>query len=236
MNIETANRLYELRKQNGLSQEEVADKLGISRQAVSKWERAEASPDTDNLISLAKLYGVSLDELLNTNKSFEFVEENGNPEEIIEDDKNLEVMDLENEEENADTKEEKYVEENNKKHSTLKAVIDGIVLFGAAIAYLLLGFFTPLGFQTYWVLFLLLPLVSSLFDAINCKRMRLFVYPLLVVFIYCFLGMRFQDYTYTIFGQEFTGFWHPLWVLFITIPVYYVIASAVDSKLKEKYN
>ena len=66
MNIETANRLYELRKQNGLSQEEVADKLGISRQAVSKWERAEASPDTDNLISLAKLYGVSLDELLNT--------------------------------------------------------------------------------------------------------------------------------------------------------------------------
>ena len=114
MNIETANRLYELRKQNGLSQEEVADKLGISRQAVSKWERAEASPDTDNLISLAKLYGVSLDELLNTNKSFEFVEENGNPEEIIEDDKNLEVMDLENKEENADTKEEKYVEEKNK--------------------------------------------------------------------------------------------------------------------------
>ena len=65
MNIETANRLYELRKKNGLSQEELADKLGISRQAVSKWERAEASPDTDNLILLAKLYGITLDELLN---------------------------------------------------------------------------------------------------------------------------------------------------------------------------
>ena len=64
MNIETANRLYELRKQQGLSQEELAEKLGVSRQAVSKWERSEASPDTDNLIALAKIYGLTLDELI----------------------------------------------------------------------------------------------------------------------------------------------------------------------------
>lgn len=66
MNIEIANRLVNLRKSNNLSQEALAEKLGISRQAVSKWERAEASPDTDNLILLARLYGVSLDELLKT--------------------------------------------------------------------------------------------------------------------------------------------------------------------------
>ncbi len=66
MNIEIANRLVNLRKQNNLSQEALAEKLGISRQAVSKWERAEASPDTDNLILLARLYGVSLDQLLQT--------------------------------------------------------------------------------------------------------------------------------------------------------------------------
>lgn len=72
MNIEIADRLVKLRKDNNLSQEALANKLGISRQAVSKWERAEASPDTDNLILLAELYGVSLDQLLKTDqKEFE---------------------------------------------------------------------------------------------------------------------------------------------------------------------
>ena len=64
MTLETANRLYELRKKHNLSQEELAEKLGVSRQAVSKWERSEASPDTDNIIALAKIYGLTLDELI----------------------------------------------------------------------------------------------------------------------------------------------------------------------------
>lgn len=64
MNLEVANKLLKLRKENNLSQEELAEKLGISRQAISKWERGEASPDTDNLIQLSNLYRVSLDELL----------------------------------------------------------------------------------------------------------------------------------------------------------------------------
>ncbi len=66
MNIEIANRLVNLRKENGLSQEQLAEKIGVSRQAVSKWERSEASPDTDNIILLARLYNISLDELLRT--------------------------------------------------------------------------------------------------------------------------------------------------------------------------
>lgn len=64
MNLETANKLLALRKKNNLSQEDLAEKLGVSRQAISKWERGETSPDTDNLISLANLYRISLDELL----------------------------------------------------------------------------------------------------------------------------------------------------------------------------
>ena len=64
MNVEIAQRLAARRKQAGLSQEALAERLGVSRQAVSKWERSESSPDTDNLIALAQLYGLSLDDLL----------------------------------------------------------------------------------------------------------------------------------------------------------------------------
>ena len=68
MNIDIANRLYEYRRKHNLSQEQLAEQIGVSRQAVSKWERAESSPDTDNLIELAKLYGCTLDELLYTDE------------------------------------------------------------------------------------------------------------------------------------------------------------------------
>ena len=64
MNVDMAKRLADRRRQAGLTQEALAEKLEVSRQAVSKWERSESSPDTDNLIALAQLYGVSLDELL----------------------------------------------------------------------------------------------------------------------------------------------------------------------------
>lgn len=58
------NNLYKLRRSAGLSQEEFADRLGVSRQAVSKWERGEAYPDTDNLIAISEMFGITIDELL----------------------------------------------------------------------------------------------------------------------------------------------------------------------------
>lgn len=64
MDLAMAQRLVDRRKAAGLSQEALAAQLGVSRQAVSKWERSASSPDTDNIIALAALYGVSLDELL----------------------------------------------------------------------------------------------------------------------------------------------------------------------------
>lgn len=74
MDIEFANRLKTLRQNAGLSQEELAAKLNISRQAVSKWERGEASPDIDNLVVLSRLYNVSVDELL-TGESVQDIKE-----------------------------------------------------------------------------------------------------------------------------------------------------------------
>ena len=58
-------KIQQLRKENGLSQEELASKLTISRQAVSKWELGESMPDTENVVQLSKLFGVSTDYLLN---------------------------------------------------------------------------------------------------------------------------------------------------------------------------
>lgn len=66
MDVDIAKRLADRRRAAGFTQEELAEKLGVSRQAVSKWECSESSPDTDNLISLARLYNVSLDDLLYT--------------------------------------------------------------------------------------------------------------------------------------------------------------------------
>lgn len=64
MNIEIAQRLYELRRKHGFSQEALAEALGLSRQAISKWERSESAPDMGNLIALADLYGMTIDELI----------------------------------------------------------------------------------------------------------------------------------------------------------------------------
>jgi transcriptional regulator with XRE-family HTH domain len=57
-------KLQQLRKQKRFSQEELAQQLNVSRQAVSKWELDESKPDTDNVILLSKLYSVSTDFLL----------------------------------------------------------------------------------------------------------------------------------------------------------------------------
>lgn len=59
-----AENLQILRKQNGLSQEELAEKCQVSRQAIAKWESGESVPTIEKLIYLASLYEVTLDELV----------------------------------------------------------------------------------------------------------------------------------------------------------------------------
>lgn len=58
------NRLYQLRKQKGLSQEELANRLNVSRQTVSKWEVGDSTPDMEKLIAMSDLFDVSLDTLV----------------------------------------------------------------------------------------------------------------------------------------------------------------------------
>ena len=59
-----ADKLMALRKKSGWSQEELAEKLGVTRQSVSKWEGAQSVPDIDKILQLSRLFGVTTDYLL----------------------------------------------------------------------------------------------------------------------------------------------------------------------------
>lgn len=62
--MKLGEKLQQLRKKSGLSQEQLAARLTVSRQAVSKWELDDAVPDTENVVQLSRLFGVSCDYLL----------------------------------------------------------------------------------------------------------------------------------------------------------------------------
>jgi len=203
MNIETANRLYELRKEHNFSQEELAEKLGVSRQAVSKWERSEASPDTDNLIALARIYGLSLDELIygKTDESASVTEE----------------KDIEDTISNEDVSD---IDESDAK--TTKFWLEVPYPIICTILYLLFGFLDILGgWHPTWIIFVTIPIYYSLVEAIYSRRAAEFAYPVLASVIYLICGCYYD-------------LWHPSWLIFVTIPIYDLIANAIDSKAKRK--
>lgn len=64
-NMNLSDKIVELRKKNGFSQEDLADELQVSRQAVSRWEQGTADPSSSNILELSKLFNVTTDYLLN---------------------------------------------------------------------------------------------------------------------------------------------------------------------------
>ncbi len=304
MNIEIANRLVDLRKKSGLSQEELASRLGLSRQAVSKWERAEASPDTDNLICLAKLYGVSLDTLLNTDESIDdIVKEQIKPDENggathEEDAATKEEKESEAGQTKADSKADEKASSNkyngfhmddsgihfgsgkdygsidndgvhvvDEDGSSVHIAKNGIHISGAngsskttgtchmsasmnrygkrrhaynvaqsiassvtsilaVTAYILLGCLYPdpyIGWGTCWLVFLLIPLVSSFIEALKKRKFTAFAFPVLAAGLYVMVGMVF-------------GIWHPTWLIFLSIPIYYCIFDPIDKLIKHRHS
>lgn len=245
MTIEIADRLVKLRKQKGLSQEELAEKLGLSRQAVSKWERAEASPDTDNLICLAKLYGVSLDELLNTEEDLEtIVEEQVKPEPEVEvidsnEQRNAHVheegihccdgkgntVDIDNDGihlknnkgETKDINKNTWKQENKAVH--IANIIEGPLFILAAAAYIILGINCPgKGWSGCWVLFFIPEIICSLIRAIGKKRFCEFNMAFVTVFTFFFINMIHP-----------TNLWGVTWPIFLAIPFYYASLGPVDA-------
>lgn len=250
MNIETANRLAKLRKKHGLSQEDLADKLGISRQAVSKWERAEASPDTDNLISLAKLYNMSLDDLLNSDEE-EIPQDNTKKEEEKEKETKRDYVNIglngihisskEGDEVHIDTKgihvnsEDVVVDRKPVIHINERCThplifkigewINAPLLLLALIAFLLLGFLGHY-WNSAWILFLVPEIIASILRAIGKGKFSLFNAPFFFTALYFFLCMVYP-------GLE-ANIWHIAWVSFLGIPLYYALVGPLDKILGKR--
>ena len=253
MNIETANRLLQYRKKAGLSQEELAEKIGVSRQAVSKWERSEASPDTDNLVILAELYGVSLDEMLGLKTAKEETAEETkeeNAESLPENDEvhvsfrdGIHVNSKDGDKVNISFKdgihvvtkgEEKvhifgdekyYVDENGERHEIKPAHYVWLYMpFPVIITALFLGW----GFSGIWggwsTAWLLFLLVPLYYSIIEVVRSKdLSKLAFPVIPAGIFVAIGM-----------FTHIWHPTWIVFLTIPVFYCIVDIVKKSKSDK--
>ena len=71
-------KLVMLRKQHNLSQEQVAEKLGVARQTISKWELGETTPEMDKLILISEIYNITLDELVKEENEVKVVNDPNN--------------------------------------------------------------------------------------------------------------------------------------------------------------
>lgn len=233
MTIEIADRLVKLRKKYGYSQEELADKLGLSRQAVSKWERAEASPDTDNLICLAKLYGVSLDELLATDDDVEtIIEEQVKEESETKKENNDDHVLIDDDGIHIKAKDGSKVEITEKGiHCTKKdgkpverdvpmaviGCVEGLLFLLATVAFILLGSLFNMWYNG-WVVFFIPEIICSFARAIRKKNAQQVNVAIIAIFAYFFVCM-------VIPGLD-ANLWHPMWVIFFIIPIYHTTISA----------
>lgn len=202
-------KLKELRLKNKMSQEELATKLGVTRQAVSKWEQNLALPDTNNLISIAKIFNVKVDELVNYNT--ELSNDNTNVDAIKNNDNSSN-----NNETNLDKNENKEIEDI--KNTQIYKILSSVTFLICLIIFILVGMYAPNGWNYSWIIWLLFPTFLSLFESIKRKKVSIFLFPVLITAIYLFIGMFFKA-------------WHPYWLLFLLTPIYYLIAEAIDKNI-----
>ena len=229
MTIEIADRLIKLRKKHGYSQEELADKLGLSRQAVSKWERAEASPDTDNLICLAKLYGVSLDELLSVDEDIETivkeqVKEEPHKEGIHLYDDDGSHVEISNDSVKCFDKDGKEIKKDKKVDKRIVVVesIEGGLTILAVIGYILLGVLLNMWFNA-WVIFFVPDIIISIARAIVKKNANKVNVAFISCFIFFFVCMVAPGLS--------SGLWHPMWTIFLLIPLYHGVVGSINKAL-----
>lgn len=202
-------KLKELRIKENLSQEELAIKLNVSRQAVSKREQNLSLPDTNNLILIAKIFHVTLDELVNYN-------DNLNTNSEVKENKEKEIS-----EEKIEEQEEKEYEVFEK--SPLFAILSSLTFIASFLVFILVGVYVNGGWNYSWIALLFIPIFLSLIESVKRKRISAFLFPVLIVAIYMILGLIY-------------GLWHPYWFIFLFIPLFYIIAEAFDRSFLAKRN
>lgn len=167
MNREIADRIVRLRINSRLSQEEVANTLGVSTDTVEKWENSKASPNAENIIELGKLFNISLDELLHVSRGSD-------------------TRDMGADERSNGPRPEIYNEDDEN-----------------------LGEYDPLSDKR----------IVDDFDTMQDNKFTLSFlsrcYPVIVVIIYLIIGFMFR-------------LWHPGWILFLTIPVFYAYYNSIN--------
>ena len=122
--MDLGQKLFELRKSKNLSQEEVADKLNVTRQTVSKWETNQSTPDFDKIVPLCELFEISTDELLIGKKPEENKEEESGD--------NVKLPEVENKAEDAP----KTMTKDEVRRKSAEVVSSSVFIYIVAIALL----------------------------------------------------------------------------------------------------
>ena len=221
MDLFTAKKIAQLRKHKGLSQEALAEKIGVSRQAISKWERGEASPDTDNLFTLSRIYEISLDDLLGDKTAAELIEEAAKKAE----EKEMPAPAEAAADEVKTTSGSLYSNSAQKAEEIRKLIVTGAsdfapfgkkllkfpYVFIVVAAYLAIGFTLKVWHPT-WLIFLTVPTyyITAVAFLMKSKKKMLLLQPVYLWAVILFL-----------IGGIIFNIWHPTWLIFLLIPAYY---------------
>lgn len=201
MNLKFADRLVELRKANGLSQEALAEKLGLSRQSISKWERGESSPDTDNLVSLAQVYGMTLDELLGNSSAGVANRSNANGQ-----------------------KPKKQLSPVQKQGIKMFKMLPFVVI-GIIVVYVLGGMAAGrIWWSNLWLLFFIIPIYATVATAFTAGASKRLFWMLLTIPVGISAVMLY------LMSGLYLNLWGVAWIIFLAIPTYAYIALLKTKK------
>lgn len=208
MSMEIAQRLAEMRRKKGFSQEELANRLGLSRQAISKWERGESAPDMANLIALADLYEVTLDELIRGEAPAAQAEDADTASKAPASDKvDVTINTFINDEKPKATS---TAEPANAQPSVSSAASGATAAPSTATAAASRQAYPPPP-PTQPVYQVVTPPPAP---KVANEVWMTFPYPLFCALLYLVIGFVF-------------GLWHPGWIIFLTIPFFYWIVRVV---------